>query len=97
MKQEWIDPAHEDRAVRFETLSFMQSNVRQIRYRTVKQFGEYATLPAPDGRSYPTLWTETTYDAAGNVQSSPRVTEVHFYPGRRMPEAPKRAATKPSP
>jgi hypothetical protein len=97
MTQEWIDPAHEDRAVRFETLSFLQSNVRQIQYRTVKQFGEYATLPAPDGRSYPTLWTETTYDAAGNVQGGSTVTEVHFFPGRRMPEVPKKASMQLNP
>jgi hypothetical protein len=63
----------------------------------VKQFGAYATLPAPDGRSYPTLWTETTYDGAGNEQSGPTVTEVHFFPGRRMPEIPKKAATEPLP
>ena len=97
MTQEWIDPAHEDRAVTFQTLTFIDPKVRQIDCRVVKQFGEYATLPAPDGRSYPTVWTETTYDANGSVQDGPTVTELRFFPGRRMPEIPKKPDGKRNP
>jgi hypothetical protein len=88
--QEWIDPAHENRAVSFQELFFRDAKVRQIEDRHVKQFGQYATLPAPDGRSYPTSWTETTYDGDGNVQYGPNVSELRFFPGRRMPEIPKK-------
>jgi len=97
MTQEWIDPAHEDRAVTFQTLAFIDPKVRQIDYRTVKQFAEYATLPAPDGRSYPTVWTETTYDANGNVRHGPIVTELRFFPGRRMPDVPGKSDAKRNP
>ncbi len=87
--QEWFDPAHDDRPVTFQTLAFANSTARQIQSHSTTQFSGYQSLPAPDGRSYPTTWIETDYDGNNNVQGV-ITTELHFFPGRRLPDIPKK-------
>lgn len=89
MTQEWFDPAHDDRSVLFQKLVFASSTSRQVEWRTDTRFAQYANLPLPDGRSYPTAWTETNYDGAGNI-SDTRFTEFRFFPGRQLPDIPRK-------
>ena len=93
--EEWFDPAQDDRAVAFITY-VKDASSRQVVAKSVKQFSTYDTFPLPDGRSYPTFWQETSYrqDAAGQlVGTLQSQTAFRFFPGRSMPEIPKRPDT----
>lgn len=87
--EEWVDPAHNDRAVMFTTTSFNASGIVSTVH--VKEFGDYATLPAPDGRSYPTTMTDAYFsaDANGNLASGGQTKTIYqFFPGRQLPPVP---------
>lgn len=89
ISQEWIDPAHDDRPVTTLQQSFSNPKTREILYRVHNEYSDYARLPAPDGRWFPTRWVTTTYDGADKV-TSVVTSELHFFPDLRMPPLPEK-------
>jgi hypothetical protein len=84
----WIDPAHADRFItRIET-TFDTSSPSKIQSRTVTDFSNYQSLPAPDSRAYPTTWTQTLYtpDATGTLTPTQHQTTTFlFLPDKSLP------------
>ena len=88
----WIDPQHDDRPVRYVRTVYKDPRTLEGSSTIVTEFSEYATLPAPDGRSFPTLWTRVTKltDETGNLAEATRETmRFHFFHGSKGPEIPR--------
>jgi hypothetical protein len=88
----WIDPQHDDRPVTYVMTAYKDSRTGEVLNRTVTDFSAYATAPAPDSRSYPTLWTRVMQqkDETGKfVESTRETTRFHLFPGKVLPEIPR--------
>ena len=88
--EEWIDPAHDDRPVVTVTTTYRDYALRDVMRLEVKEFGDFATLPQPDGRSYPTTIIVRDFhrnpNGAMEENAAHEVGTYHFFPGRKLPD-----------
>ena len=91
-KTYWIDPQHDDRPVNY-TITHYNPATHQISGNETTEFSNYATLPTPNGRSYPTQWTlvMSSIEKDGKATEGIRVTTTfHIFPGKALPALPKK-------
>ncbi|HEY4329503.1 MAG TPA: RNA polymerase sigma factor [Phycisphaerae bacterium] len=90
--EEWIDPTQNDRPVLYKT-TLTNPSTHEAISETSTLFSNYAKLPAPDSRSYPTSWTTTYYEPGADKALAAKehsVTQLYFFPGRTLGELPKK-------
>jgi len=100
--EEWFDPAHQDRPVRFVNTLYRDRLMEAVRLQTTLEFSSFEALP--DGRTYPRSIKRQTM--ARNAQGvltadvSPESLgpmrhevsggmEVRFFPGAALPALPR--------
>ncbi len=100
----WLDTAHDDRPITYIESSYydetQQVLTKDIHWTTRTEFDAYDTLPAPDGRTYPTHWIKTTtyfhLSKDGKIPSPTREeVTFHFFPDKLLPPLPKKPITQP--